>query len=297
LDAAHEVFQKPFKVTFEYEEIATPKNYERWASGAMPPTMKAWRVHPDKLAVQNFGLVSDGSGFDDSPDCERISGGVNSKGPYSVALGRQGNWFLWGFCATPSEMTESARRAFLNVVVYMKRFDGKRPLFTKTSMGREWAYFYASLCSDEDEDTAKHFRTKFSPNIIEATGGDSAKLKAYLKENEGWLVWEEFEEPGKGTASRPEKNTRIAIDEDAKALGLANRDPALLVRCVEMLEKGDRSEVARRILERYTDQKHGGDAAAWRKWLDANRSRLYFTDTGGFRFLMRDEVARAPEKK
>jgi hypothetical protein len=297
LDAAHEIFQKPFKVTFEYEEIATPKNYETWASGALPPTMKAWRVHPDELAVMNYGLVSDGFGFEDSPDCERISGGVNSKGADAVALGRQGNWFLWGFCAAPSEMTEQARRAFLNVVVYMKRFDGQRPLFTKTSRGRQWAYFYASLCEDEDADTAKHFRTRFAPKILEATGGETAKLKAYLKENEGWLVWEEFEEPAAPTESRPEKSTRIAIDDDAKALGLANRDPALLDRCVEMLAKGDRPDVARRILERYTDQKHGADAAAWRKWLDANRSRLYFTDTGGFRFRSRDEPAPVPPKK
>ena len=29
--------------------------------------MKGWRVHADKLAEKNYGLVSDGFGFEDSP--------------------------------------------------------------------------------------------------------------------------------------------------------------------------------------------------------------------------------------
>ena len=39
----------------------------------------------------DYGVVSDGHGFEDSPDCERISGGRNSKGPHAVAIGRQAN--------------------------------------------------------------------------------------------------------------------------------------------------------------------------------------------------------------
>jgi hypothetical protein len=294
LDAAHEIFHKPFEVKLDYEEIETPKHYARWAGPeGIPPKLKAWRVHADKLAEKNYGLVSDGYGFEDSPDCERISGGVNSKGAGSVALGRQGNWFLWGFCAPPAEMTESARRAFLNAVVYMKRFDGKRPVVAREAMARQWAYFYAGLLGDEDAALAKRIRTKFHPKILEATGGETAKLKAYLKENEGWLVWEEYEDSAPSDSRADKKSTRIAVDEDAKTLGIANRDLALLDRCVEMLAKGDRPEAAARILERYTDQKHGKDAAAWRKWLDASRSRLFFTDTGGFRFRLKDEPAPA----
>src|SRR5262245_27681729 len=157
--------------------------------------MKAWRVHPDKMAEKNYGLVSDGYGFEDSPDCERISGGVNSKGPSSVALGRQGNWFLWGFCAPPSEMTESAKRAVLNTVVYMKRFDGQRPVVTKASSSRQVAYVSARLLSEEDPEMKAYYRKSFSPKLLEETGGDAAKLKEALKKNESWLAWEEYQEP------------------------------------------------------------------------------------------------------
>ena len=40
----------------------------------------------------------------------------------------------------------------------MKRFDGQRPLVTKTSTPRQWSYVYASLLGDEDEALAKRYR-------------------------------------------------------------------------------------------------------------------------------------------
>jgi hypothetical protein len=86
----------------------------------------------------DVGMVSDGHGFEDSPDCERISGGVNSKGPMAVAIGRQANLLQWGFYGAPDRMTGSAKRAFLNAIVYMRRFDGHVPLVRKTSVGRTW---------------------------------------------------------------------------------------------------------------------------------------------------------------
>jgi hypothetical protein len=61
-----------------------------------------------------------------------------------------------------------------------------------------------------------------------------------------------------------------------------------------MLERGDRPEQALRILRRYTTEDRA-DAAGWRAWLEANRSRLFFTDVGGFKFLIApDSLARPP---
>jgi hypothetical protein len=291
LDAAHEIFQKPFKVDLELDEIDTPANYRRYPEGVgLPPKMQVWRVHPDKLKDKNVGLVSDGYGFTDSPDCEYVSSGLNSKGPGSVALGRQGNWFLWGFCAAPSDMTEPAKRAFLNTVVYMKRFDGQRALVTNPTRSRQWAYAFLRLEGTADKDLGPNYEIIYSPALLELAGNKGRKLAELLKADEGWIYWEEYDAPqSRPDESRPAKRpTRIAIDQDAKALGIANNDPKILDRAVEMLAKGDRKDVALRILERYTDQKHGTDAAAWRAWLDGSKGRLYFTDTGGYRFRVKD---------
>ncbi len=75
------------------------------------------------------------------------------------------------------------------------------------------------------------------------------------------------------------------VDEDVKALGLSNRKIELLETCISMLERNDRRELATRILERYTTE-HFSSAQEWRAWLNTNRGRLFFTDVGGFKFMV-----------
>src|SRR5262249_6063468 len=91
------------------------------------------------------GLVSTLYGFADSPDSEVIAQGIAQKGPDTLALGRQANFFLWGFSAPPSDMTSAGQRLFVNVVAYMRQFEGQKPLVHKTSYSREWALRYALL--------------------------------------------------------------------------------------------------------------------------------------------------------
>jgi hypothetical protein len=82
------------------------------------------------------------------------------------------------------------------------------------------------------------------------------------------------------------------VDEDVKGLGLSNRKVELLDRCITMLEKGEKSDLALRILQRYTRESFP-DAKQWRAWLEKNREKLFFTDTGGYKFLIAQ--AAAPE--
>jgi DsbC/DsbD-like thiol-disulfide interchange protein len=78
------------------------------------------------------------------------------------------------------------------------------------------------------------------------------------------------------------------VDEDVKALGLSNRHLALLEKCISMLKRGDRTDLARRILKRYTTESFP-DPKSWESWLSANRNCLYFTDVGGFKFMVAPE--------
>ena len=60
-----------------------------------------------------------------------------------------------------------------------------------------------------------------------------------------------------------------------------------------MLEQGDRPDLARRLLRRYTTEDFA-DAEGWRSWLEKHRRRLFFTDVGGFKFVVAPEsLARA----
>ena len=111
-------------------------------------------------------------GFADSPDAEVIGQGIADKSPDTVALGRQANFFLWGFSAPPSDMTPAGQRLFVNVVAYMRQFDGQAPLVSPKAKSREWALIDARMprfMSDE---------------YLEAQRRDFEKL---LVKNPGWI--------------------------------------------------------------------------------------------------------------
>ena len=281
MDASHTIFNEPFKVELTWVDLTTPQHYARYPEGAeMGETIKAWRVH-GTLRQKDYGLVSGGYGFEDTPDCEFISGGNNSKGPGSVALGRQGNFFLWGFCAPPMDMTSEARTVFLNTLVYMKGFDGKRAVARRRAPSRRWAPVYAGYL---DDDRLKKYGTRqFSKALLDEAKGSGATMKELLAANQAYLF-----RAARDASDSPSARSSgyFAVDADAKALGIANTDPAILERCVTQLEQGEQAARALLLLHRYTDQGFLY-ASEWRVWLDANQGRLYFTDTGGYKFKPR----------
>jgi len=137
----HEIFTKPLA-----SGAALAEDYKAKDSWQKPYEKGGtWVVHSGEFPKVDVGVVSDGYGFEDSPDCERISSGVNSKGPQAVAIGRQANMLQWGFYGAPDRMTESAKRVFLNAIVYMKRFDGHRPLARKQARARSWYLTFIAM--------------------------------------------------------------------------------------------------------------------------------------------------------
>jgi hypothetical protein len=265
----HEIFNQPLKVQVQMEDQPTPESYRHWPGGEeLGKTMKMWKVQNKSFPVIDPGLVSDPYGFADSPDAEVISSGLNSKGPEAVAIGRHGNFFLWGFSAQPSDMTPEARKCFINAVCYIKKFDGQKPLVAKTSSGRRWALVYAGyLKSNPNEDFVKQL---FPEDLQKRFGKEADKYLRYYTENLEYLHF---------------VNGHYVVDEDVKGLGLSNRKPELLDRCVDLLEKPEKKDLALRILKRYTLESFV-EPKQWRQWLDRNRGSLFFTDTGGYKFML-----------
>jgi hypothetical protein len=260
-----------------------------------------------------------GDGFTDSPDSEVMASGINSKSPTAVALGRQGPFFLWGFSAGPKDMTESGRRVFLNSIVYTAKFD-RAPVLVRVTrdsrdrvpwmigflaaakenhaeyleavrkhneaqkVAREKARTAPEQLTDEEkfllkvtewpqetlEGYSRHIYTAFPPDVVKRCGNNAAKYQAWYKENRPYLYGP--------------RRYYAEVDEDAKALGIANYDPKLLDACVASLELGKDVERATRLLERYTGESFA-KPAEWRVWLTASRADLFFSDMGGYRFF------------
>ena len=178
-------------------------------------------------------------------------------------------------------MTHEARKCFVNAVCYIKKFDGRKPFVKKTGSGREWALVYSGCAGgtgDADQDFVKNL---FPEDVRRRFGKDAEKFVAYYRENLEYLI--------------PSKSG-FAVDEDVKGLGLSNRKVELLDKCVLMLERGEQAETALRILKRYTTETFA-DAKQWRSWLSENRSRLFFTDVGGFKFRVAPESLIEPLRR
>ena len=245
-----------------------------------------WLVHSGEFPEIDVGMVSDGHGFEDSPDCERIAGGVNSKGPMAVAIGRQANLLQWGFYGAPDRMTVPAKRAFLNAIVWMKQFRGDRPLATKQGRGRSWFVQYidalAKMSPKERADTgershAGYLRKQFPADLV-ANGIDVDKLRKWYADNE------EFFGPGKDRWD-------CKIDADLVAIGKSNRKPEFLDWLTAALAKDPKDECALRLAARYLGPS-GKDAASARKFIDENREFLFFSDTAGYCWLVDENKQR-----
>jgi Disulphide bond corrector protein DsbC len=327
----HPIFNTPLKVALQFEERPTPVEYYN-APGIDPwGKMKVWPVQLQGAVGLDPGVVAPGWGFTDAPDAEYISSGVNLKGPRSVAIGRHGNFLLWGFSAPPADLTPEACKCFVNAVCYIKKFDGQRPLIRVTPRSylesRDWALHLAQQARDvlDEERYVRSFKERieiarasprgrmplalanldeakirarhkqaakqvlddFPPSVVAQCGQDGEKYVRYYERNLEYLLPQVevkvFENGGQKFES---KTVHFAVDQDVKALGLSNRSIALLDRCVGMLEQGDRPSLALRILKRYTTE-NLKNSAQWRAWLEVNRRRLFFSDTGGYKFHAR----------
>jgi len=268
----HAIFKGPLAVDIRFDKT------NPWEAEADPRGL--WPVQTGEMGKQNdYGVVSDGYGFEDSPDCERISSGQNSKGPFAVAIGRQANMLQWGFYCAPDRMTDSGRAAFLNAIVYMKQFDGQRPLVGKKSRSRDWYKQYVEWAAgldtkykDYGERFRDHVKDCFPKDVIETCGLDAGKLEEWRKANVEYVRGESY---------------NLTFDEDLRNLKLSNRKPEFLDWLVENAD----DELATTLAKRYLDC---GDEPPL-EWIKANRDWLFFSDTGGYKWFVDVNAKAAAE--
>lgn len=228
-----------------------------------------WKVQTESALDRRgywVGQIMNGNGFNDSPDCEFISGGESTKDITGMALGRSGNIFHWGFSASPNFMTESAKQVFVNTVFYMAQFNGSKSIVKRwKSMSRQWV---DELCYKNTRKLIDH-KTGKCPS----TGNKEIdnQLK-YYTENYKYFYFE-------GRSYTP------IVDEDAKSLGVPNNDVRLLEKCVDMLAEGKDTEKALRLLKRYTEENFT-TSKEWKKWFKKYKKYLFFSEQGGYKFMI-----------
>lgn len=306
-------------------------HYTYFQNGHTPETVMMWRVNTKGYMTEKGyqpGMVSRPWGYTDSPDCEFISGGVSAKTIDAVALGRHANYFHWGFIGSPLYMTDEAKIVFANAVAYIAKHPGK-PLVRKFNdhvATREYIKEVKHLCLRRTVEEENAANENFYKNLLEKSEAAKKKKergekltdnevrdmrftpdmvpapKTYaeaLQENAPGL-YEQFGEDEQKYLDYYNENTpyfyggtgtyNLIVDGDVKAWGIANNDKRLIEKAITCLEKDVETDRAHRVLERYT-MCDFQTPQQWREWYDRYNKKMFFTESGGWVFMVNDPQA------
>ena len=270
------------------------------------------------------GMVSRPGGYLDSPETEVITGGKCAKSIDAVAIGRHANWLTWGFAASPAYMTETAKALFVNAVVYMKQFAGQHPIArkfndgvsTRDHIGMERNRMSRSMWEAYNEQNRQFNQLvdslktvikdqkargeKVDPNIAIYENFPAQKMVTYreflLQQDRGKglyavfgtdeKAYQDYYDKNYGWFWCPEGSYELAIDDEVRYLGIPNNDIRILDKCISMLEKNDpEKDIAETVLKRYTLCRFE-TAKEWRDWYNRYHDKLFFTESGGYLWLV-----------
>ena len=283
-----------------------------------------WKVQTKGYATDKgfrIGLVSRPWGYEDGIDAEYISGGVSQKSLDAIAIGRHGNFFHWGFSASPKYMTEQGKLVFVNSIVYIAKFKGQGIIvrkYNETIPTRIDAENFKMMASEAGYQEMVESTETANKMMLEK------KKEVQTKQDKGEKLTEEeqvfLNMPPLKTRSREEymemylgpyykmfgmdesaynkyfdedkdwlyvasDGRYLTVDEDAKSLGIPNNELRILETAIKMWEEGRDVEKAKRILLRYTLMDFQ-EVSEWRHWFKRNKEKLFFSESGGWVFLI-----------
>ena len=332
----HAVFNTPFKVEPQMELKDTPEEafgYQGYFDQPIPQKHLMWKVQTkDYVNDRKFriGMVARPWGFADSPDAEIISGGVSVKSPDAVAIARHGNFFFWGFSASPLYMTDQAKLVFVNSVVYTAGLKGERIVARKydDNVGTPSNVTFAvNQASQEGYDSYVAYSRKTYEKSLEAINKIKARQengevlseeeKMYLTYplSEDIMPYEQYLkmymrgfEQRFGTDAEAFRNFltenepfiycksgAYEVDEDAKSLGMPIGSIDLLEAAISLLDSSDGEKIAKghRLLERYSlCTFHTYEQ--WSNWYESVKGRVFFTHSGGWYYMVNSNDLAEP---
>ncbi|MBQ3521630.1 MAG: hypothetical protein IJA38_02245 [Bacteroidales bacterium] len=334
MDLSHPIFNTPFKVTPTTVEKDIPdaaKSYQYYFYEPIPQKVNMWRVQ--SLDYENnkdfrVGMVSRPWGIEDSPEGEIISGGVSAKSHDAASITRHGSFFHWGFSASPKYMTDEAKLVFVNAVTYTASLKGQRIIARKydvivrnkellapviNGVTDESYAAHIRMLKDNDEQMKAYIETLKERQAKGEELSQREKMymnmpvetkiptkEEYLKEKMG-KYYDTFNGNVKAYRNFWIKNTpyiaydgeKLEVDTNMQLLKLDNTKLESLDKLISMYEKGKNVDMVKRALDRYTLCTFE-TPQQWRNWFDTNKERLFFSQSGGWKWLLDSYDADEP---
>ena len=279
----HQIFQQPNRIpTDETIVVRKPRAWRNLVEG---DTIEVLPLVEDVAASWATGWSAESTGFDELPEVEIMCGAVNTKRPTAGAVWRQGNLLHFNFEQDPSQLNEIGLNLLENSIRYIARFTEDRPIAVTPSI----------RMGVKPRTVRGWLATSFLPDL------DPERVPSYFGEAECAFLEKEGAEAFKGRFNQmrgyyfSDEKGKLHLDADLRAWEVENDRLVLIARCIEGLAKGAaHAERARRLLGRYVPcgPTEGSSAAEWLEWFKENRTFLFFTDLGGYRWYI-DPLAKA----
>ncbi len=117
--------------------------------------------------------------------------------------------------------------------------------------------------------------------MYEVFGTDTEEYFRFYKKNYSYLYRD------------PENSFRMKVDTDLREIGVANYDIAMLDSAITIWERGGKEAAkGERLLKRYT-LCNFATPQEYKNWVDTNRDNLFFSEAGGFLWLVNTNVPNA----
>ncbi len=282
----HDIFRGPFSID-DSQKTTVPLPAD-WKGALNDETIDVFPLVSDSKRRQRAGWCTYVNEHATAPELEFCCGGINGKSPQAGAIWRQGNLMHFGFEQSPAEMNEIGRTLLVNAITYIWRFTEDRPIiqtpspfapkrhriFDRDAIGR--------LVRNNSRELKEYLRFYASPDLYQELQGKSREeLGDWFKENRPWI--------------RAGENGTLELDEQARSFGEGPAEPAFFDKAIQALDEPEnRRDLARKLLERYTPDgpSASGSRDAWTAWHSQNRSYLFFSDSGGYRWYI-DPLAKS----
>jgi hypothetical protein len=269
----HVVMRTPFPIDEPTKRRAAPKAYvEHDPEG--PAELDVLQVFDPDPAESGYVTRGD---FRALPDAEWIASGINSKSAGHGAILRHGSFVLWGFHGPAGTLTSVGRKLFLNTLAYTHAQAGRMVENLRLAAPREelLVFFRRIVSMVERGERAKSLERVLEPGFPDSLIEDPSTVQAWF-------------EKARGTLRAVPGGYSYLIDAECAGLGVSNDSPKLLEILARRLAEHPDDATANTLLRRYVPGAPENGPAAW---LDANRSRLYFTDVGGYVWKLQGERA------
>ncbi len=279
----HEILSKPFPVAIEFEDTKTPDNFKMFEPD-FGDTVKTFSIFREKFSEP--GLVTSNHGFEDSPDAERILGGINMKGPRYAAVARHGSFVMWGFQGRADGFTPAGERLFLNAIAYAAKSRGRfveslREYEPRDGLG-DVLFVWRKVYEEQHGLRDAIERTICGERVPEEVVKDREASKRWFEERRPFLR--------KASGSGPMAKYQLEVDAECKALGVGNSDEKFLAALIDRLEKDPKDDLATKLVKRYVP---GVEPQDLKNWVTANEGKLYFTETGGYEWRAQGQRAKS----